>query len=88
MIPPVQNVIEALGTHPDWFPLGIQLGLSHAKLKVIERNNPRDCVQCLHDMIADWIERGATWEKLVKALRCVNYIAKADEIEREYINEH
>ena len=81
-------MIEALGTHPNWFTLGIQLELSYDELKVIERNNPRDCVQCLHDMIADWIERGATWEKLVKALRRVKYIAKADRIEREYINEH
>ena len=82
-------MIKALDTHPDWFTLGIQLGLPYDDLKVIQKNNPNDCVQCLHDMVAAWIKRGgATWEKLVEALRCVKDIAKADSIERKYINEH
>ena len=57
-----------------WFDLGLQLGLIHNELSVIEENYPRNAVRCLQEMLSVWLRRGgATWSKLAIALKNLDY---------------
>ena len=54
---------------PNWYLLGLQLGVRADELDVIERNYPRDNHMCKTKMFAAWLrmDTSATYEKLVKA---------------------
>ena len=58
---------------PNWYLLGLQLGVSADELDVIERNYPRDNHMCKVKMFGAWLrmDTSATYEKLVKALAAV-----------------
>ena len=66
---------------PNWYFLGLQLGVSEDKLDVIERNYPRDNDLCKVKMFGTWlrVDTSATYEKLARALVAVGKgnIAKA-----------
>ena len=55
---------------PNWYLLGLQLGVSADELDVIERNYPRDNHMCKVKMFAAWlrVDTSATYEKLAKSL--------------------
>lgn len=55
---------------PDWFDLGLELGIKETTLKVIERDN-RVTKQCFTDMLSKWlkmVDPHPSWEKLIEAL--------------------
>ena len=58
---------------PNWYLLGLQLGVRANELDVIERNYPRDNHMCKAKMFAAWLrmDTSATYDKLVKALVAV-----------------
>ena len=58
---------------PNWYLLGLQLGISADELDVIERNYPRDNHMCKAKMFGTWLrmDTSATYEKLAKALAVV-----------------
>ena len=58
---------------PNWYLLGLQLGVSGDELDVIERNYPRDNHMCMLKMFGAWlrVDASATYRKLVKALTAV-----------------
>ena len=58
---------------PNWYLLGLQLGVSADELDVIERNYPRDNHMCKVKMFAAW-QRGdisPSYKKLASALAAV-----------------
>ena len=55
---------------PNWYLLGLQLGLSADELDVIERNYLRDNRMCKTKMFAAWLrmDTSANYERLARAL--------------------
>ena len=55
---------------PNWYLLGLQLGVSADELDVIERNYPRDSHMCKAKMFGTWlrVDTSATYERLARAL--------------------
>ena len=55
---------------PNWYLLGLQLGVSGDELDVIERNYPRDNDLCKVKMFGTWLrmDTSATYKKLARAL--------------------
>ena len=66
---------------PNWYLLGLQLGISADELDVIERNYPRDNDLCKVKMFGAWLrmDTSASYGKLARALAAVGKrnIAKA-----------
>ena len=58
---------------PNWYLLGLQLGVSADELDVIERNYPRDNHMCKAKMFGTWLrmDTSSTYEKLARALVAV-----------------
>ena len=58
---------------PNWYLLGLQLGVGGDELDVIERNYPRDNNMCKLRMFGAWLrgDSSATYEKLARALATV-----------------
>lgn len=57
------------GIAPKWFSFGLKLNLQYSRLKIIEKDNPLDCVACLREALASWLSQNATDGQLLKALR-------------------
>ena len=55
---------------PNWYLLGLQLGVSADELDMIERNYPRDNDLCKVKMFGAWLrmDTSATYRKLARAL--------------------
>ena len=55
---------------PNWYLLGLQLGVTADELDVIERNYPRDNHMCKAKMFGAWlkVDTSATYERLARAL--------------------
>ena len=75
---PPQNVVPTLRDLcllpvPNWYLLGLQLGVSADELDVIERNYPRDNHMCKVKMLGAWlrVDTCATYGKLATALVAV-----------------
>ena len=75
-----------------WFELGLVLGLSKSNtLDNIEDSYPRDPSRCLLECLSKWLERaddvdsrgGATYDSLSTAIRNLNLIAVAENVEKE-----
>ena len=49
-------LVTALSTMYQWFSLGIHLGVSYSKLKVIEGNQRGQIEMCKIDMLAMWLQ--------------------------------
>ena len=49
-------LVTALSTVYQWLPLGIHLGLSYSKLKVIDVNQRGQIEMCKIDMLAMWLQ--------------------------------
>ena len=58
---------------PNWYLLGLQLGVSADELDMIERNYPRDNHMCKVKMFGAWlrVDTSASYRKLAKALAAV-----------------
>ena len=68
MVPTLRNL--SLLPVPNWYLLGLQLGVSGDDLDMIERNYPRDNDLCKVKMFGAWlrIDTSATYRKLARAL--------------------
>ena len=54
---------------PDWLNFGLKLNVQYRDLKIIERNNPRDCVACLREALFYWLSQNSDAGLLVEALK-------------------
>ena len=79
MVPTLRDL--SLLPVPNWYLLGLQLGISADELDVMERNYPRDNDLCKVKMFGAWlrVDTSATYRKLARALVAVGKrnIAKA-----------
>ena len=55
---------------PRWRELGIELGLDHHMIEIIECNHRNDCETCCNKLFIKWLDTncGATWEMLINAM--------------------
>ena len=67
---------------PNWYLLGLQLGVSGDELDMIERNYPRDNNLCKVKMFGAWLrmDTSGTYEKLVRALVAVGMWSSAEAV--------
>ena len=78
-------------TDSRWFELGLALGLSKNTLDTIKANNSHDINQCVIECLSKWLERvddvvnkgGPTCDSLSAAIRAMNDIAVAENLEKE-----
>ena len=68
MVPTLRDL--SLLPVPNWYLLGLQLGVSGDELDIIERNYPRDSDLCKVKMFGAWLraDTTATYMKLARAL--------------------
>ena len=68
MVPTLRDL--SLLPVPNWYLLGLQLGISGDELDVIERNYPRDNHMCEVKMFGAWlrVDTSASYRKLARAL--------------------
>ena len=68
MVPTLRDL--SLLPVPNWYLLGLQLGVSGDELDMIERNYPRDNDLCKVKVFGAWLrmDTSATYSKLARAL--------------------
>ena len=70
------DVIQAVSTIHNWFPLGLALGLSYDSLNRIKSDHSRDNYHCLVETLAAWLQKrdmvarrgGPSWRALAQGL--------------------
>ena len=69
---------------PFWREIGILLGLSDAKIRIIQANNPSDVKRCCNEMLAQWlrVDPDASWEKLFAAINSL-VISSSQHVENQ-----
>ena len=67
---------------PNWYLLGLQLGVSGDELDVIERNYSRDNHMCKVKMFGTWlrVDTSASYSKLARGLAAVGNRNIAEEV--------
>ena len=53
---------------PNWINFGLSLNVPISQMKIIEENNPRNCVNCLRETLNLWLKNHPNTGKLLKAL--------------------
>jgi len=55
----------------DWREIGVELGLTDAKLREIREDNPLSVKSCCNRMFSEWliVDTTASWEKLLTAIK-------------------
>ena len=73
---------------PNWFPLGLSLGLLKPTLDTIEAEPRNNVSRCLLECLCQWLSKadkvvekgGPTWNSLANALRNIGEIASAEKV--------
>ena len=67
-----------------WKDLGIELMEDHYKIHMIAANHPHDDVRCFKEVLQRWLEISpdASWNQLIRALRSVELVSFADQLEK------
>ena len=71
----------------EWKLLGLQLGVSHKRIKEIN-DNP-GVAECLVDLLVEWVTskpKEATIQKIIDALKSIDDYALADEVKATLID--
>ena len=76
---------------PNWFPLGLSLGLLKPTLDTIEDEHRHNVSRCLLECISQWLNKadkviekgGPTWDSLASALRNIGEVAAAEKISKQ-----
>ena len=73
-----------------WYQLGTQLKLQAYILREIKANNQNDSRACLSDALERWhrLNRKASWEDIVNALKKMDEDRLAEIIQKEYCRKH
>ncbi len=79
----LKNLLNELESVDDWQGLGIQLGISYAELKIIERECHGKVEECKRELFHKWLSQvhDPTWTQIVEALRRMKLINIAEKIE-------
>ena len=88
----LDEIQEALRTShfspPNWFPLGLSLGILKPTLDTIEAEHRNNVSRCLLECLSQWLSKadkvvekgGPTWNSLAIALRNIGEIVSAEKI--------
>ena len=84
------DLLSSLRQLVDWKSLGLELGLFHSTLQVIEDEQRGRVRRCIMEMVSEWLKqrdnvrkRGtSSWRRLVNALRRVGEDRIAEEVVR------
>ena len=81
-------VLKSLETVvPEWFRVGLELGLSEATLSTIKYDHHRSVETCKRKMVQKWLHSprlNPSWCSLVKALQAVGLNAAAAKISKQH----
>ena len=82
----LRSLLQDLKEVTNWFQLGLQLGIEHANLIIIERNHKDDTERCKEEMLAHWLRNfsNASRRKLVSALREIGHRNLAEQQREKY----
>ena len=88
------DVLNIVSGVVEWENLGLQLGLLYNTLMTIRRDEKGETANCKRVMLASWLEKndnvtksgGPSWEQLATALRNINKLRLAEEVERKYLS--
>ena len=82
----LKNVLNALKDVVDWKSLGVQLDISAPRIKEIDTNNRGQVADCKRDLVQYWLESdvSCSWKKLIDALKKMDKLVLAEEIESTY----
>lgn len=81
-------------TTPNYYSLGLKLGLSSNTLDIIEADYRGDATRCLLECLKAWLRKkdpttlAATHQALIKALRKIGEVTVAEGIDRSGIREN
>ena len=82
------TVLKSLETVvPEWYRLGLALGLPEATLSTIEHDHHRSVETCKRKMVQKWLHfprLNPSWCSLVKALQAIGLNAAAVKISKEH----
>jgi len=55
----------------DWREIGVELGVTDAKLRTIREDNPHSVKNCCNRMFSEWlrVDTSASWAKLLAAIK-------------------
>ena len=84
----VRNITNILVDVEDWESVGLELGISAAKLNEIRTNRANNAALCNISMADTWLRRDteASWEKLEAALEKTGNDLQTGILRRAYYN--
>ena len=88
--PTLVEMIDALtDVSPDWYTLGLRLGVSSGRLNSIRANHHHDVDKCLMAMIEKWLDifPDVGWKDVVAALSAMDKNDVAIQVARKYCKE-
>ena len=80
----MKTLLNSLKCAPDWYKLGLNLGIECRDLSIIEADHQR-CEYRLQKMLEKWLDvcTNPTWRVVVTALRNIGKNQLASEIEQK-----
>ena len=75
---------------PNWYSLGLELGLTQHALDVIEEDNGRDSNTCKRKMFSKWLlnNEDASYTSIVDALIAIGNNGVAEEVSQKFCELH
>ena len=69
----LRYLVKALINVPEWYELGLRLGIDKHDLKRINQDNRKETERCKSAMLSEWLNNGLdhSWEKLDTAAKAV-----------------
>ena len=82
----METLLSSLKCAPDWYKLGLYLGIESSILSIIEADCPNQCEKGMRMMLQKWLEicTNPTWRVVVTAVRNIGQNKLANEIEKKY----
>lgn len=85
-LPKVKNLLW--DASPDWFDLGLELGIGQTTLRAIQHDNRDVTKRCFTDMLSEWLKMVdpiPSWEGLIAALKqpSIGHNKLATKVEKE-----
>ena len=80
----LSKFVEVSSQEPNWYMLGVHLGVPSSKLDVIERTHPKDFSRCLVELHKSLEKSSFTWEAIASSLEKMPNNDLADKIRTTY----
>ena len=78
--------LVCLEVAPEWYPLGLQLGLTEDALNTIEKDNGHDSSTCKRKIFSKWLSssKDASYTGLVDALVAIDKKDVAENVSQKF----